>query len=463
MDDNGDSEVTFSADICSEAGFAEGDYEVSFMDDIPAGNTMDEEATVASFLDDYPAGDAMDEEALIASFLDDTPACDPVDNTFDFKSLVRVDNNGQVIATSLGVAKRFGKRHDNVLAAIREIIAKNVECEENEMTLFFKESSYMNKQGKKQPYFTMDRDAFSLLVMGFTGIEAHKWKLLYIKAFNMMEAELLRLRDRDDHHDHDEYHDHSVATTEPTPLSAYDLEVQELTLVKLRSEADISKSRARIESSQAGIAKSQEDLAVFKTATAIDVLSFKAAAAKLTVMARTLKEHGVSQNSALISANKFVVKHHAIDFLETVDLPADPRGRTYTPTQLGEMLDPKLSPQKVNMILFQMGYQVKNILDYWEPTDKAQGMFEFYDVAKTTDSGVPVKQLKWFSGVLDAILKHIVTYANDIFFTGTNDAVFFTTRIKMHLDDGTGKYIVSMKATIVGNENISPFERINHV
>jgi Rha family phage regulatory protein len=130
MDDNGDSEVTFSADICSEAGFAEGDYEVSFMDDIPAGNTMDEEATVASFLDDYPAGDAMDEEALIASFLDDTPACDPVDNTFDFKSLVRVDNNGQVIATSLGVAKRFGKRHDNVLAAIREIIAKNVECEE---------------------------------------------------------------------------------------------------------------------------------------------------------------------------------------------------------------------------------------------------------------------------------------------------------------------------------------------
>jgi hypothetical protein len=148
---------------------------------------------------------------------------------------------------------------------------------------------------------------------------------------------------------------------------------------------------------------------VFKTATAIDVLSFKAAAAKLTVMARTLKEHGVSQNSALISANKFVVKHHAIDFLETVDLPADPRGRTYTPTQLGEMLDPKMSPQAINKILYHMGYQTKNSLGYWVPTDKSQGLFEFYDVAKTTDSGVPIKQLKWFSAVFDDILAYMAS------------------------------------------------------
>lgn len=33
----------------------------------------------------------------------------------------------------------------------------------------------------------MNRDGFSLLVMGFTGSEAMKWKLDYIKAFNAME------------------------------------------------------------------------------------------------------------------------------------------------------------------------------------------------------------------------------------------------------------------------------------
>ncbi len=34
----------------------------------------------------------------------------------------------------------------------------------------------------------MNRDGFSLLVMGFTGKEALEWKLKYIDAFNKMEA-----------------------------------------------------------------------------------------------------------------------------------------------------------------------------------------------------------------------------------------------------------------------------------
>lgn len=33
----------------------------------------------------------------------------------------------------------------------------------------------------------MNRDGFSLLVMGFTGKEAIEWKLKYIEAFNRME------------------------------------------------------------------------------------------------------------------------------------------------------------------------------------------------------------------------------------------------------------------------------------
>ena len=36
----------------------------------------------------------------------------------------------------------------------------------------------------------MNRDGFSLLVMGFTGKEAMKWKLAFLEAFNRMEAEI---------------------------------------------------------------------------------------------------------------------------------------------------------------------------------------------------------------------------------------------------------------------------------
>ena len=39
----------------------------------------------------------------------------------------------------------------------------------------------------------MNRDGFTLLVMGFTGQKALEWKLKYIQAFNEMEKELKRL------------------------------------------------------------------------------------------------------------------------------------------------------------------------------------------------------------------------------------------------------------------------------
>ena len=36
----------------------------------------------------------------------------------------------------------------------------------------------------------MNRDGFSLLVMGFTGKEAMAWKIRYIQAFSEMEAKI---------------------------------------------------------------------------------------------------------------------------------------------------------------------------------------------------------------------------------------------------------------------------------
>ena len=97
--------------------------------------------------------------------------------------LVQIENN-QVVVSSREIAKDFGKQHKHVLDSIRDILAA-----ENSATKFFYESTYDNR-GKEYPEYLMNRDGFSLLVMGFTGSKALEWKVRYIQAFNAMEAKL---------------------------------------------------------------------------------------------------------------------------------------------------------------------------------------------------------------------------------------------------------------------------------
>ncbi|CRL45848.1 Phage regulatory protein Rha (Phage_pRha) [Sodalis glossinidius str. 'morsitans'] len=54
----------------------------------------------------------------------------------------------------------------------------------------FQEVEVANGAVRKSPYFELTRDAFVLIVMGFTGKRALQWKIDYIKAFNRMEATL---------------------------------------------------------------------------------------------------------------------------------------------------------------------------------------------------------------------------------------------------------------------------------
>lgn len=92
--------------------------------------------------------------------------------------------NGEPVASSREVAKRFGKEHKHVLAAIRQILVA-----ENSATKFFHETAF-EYRGQRFPEYLMNRDGFSLLAMGFTGKEAVQWKLKYIQAFNEMEKQL---------------------------------------------------------------------------------------------------------------------------------------------------------------------------------------------------------------------------------------------------------------------------------
>ena len=93
--------------------------------------------------------------------------------------------NGRVLVTSREVAEKFGKEHKNVIQAVKNLTAEN-----SALLPMFIESSYKTVQNKELPMYYMDRDGFTLLVMGFTGKEALNWKVKYIQAFNQMEEQL---------------------------------------------------------------------------------------------------------------------------------------------------------------------------------------------------------------------------------------------------------------------------------
>lgn len=102
--------------------------------------------------------------------------------------------NNKPVTSSLLVADKFKKEHKNILRDIEKIVGGMLKIEDTPV-MFYK-TSYINEQnGQEYPMYYMDRDGFSLLVMGFTGKKALKWKLDYIKAFNDMEAKLKRLHD----------------------------------------------------------------------------------------------------------------------------------------------------------------------------------------------------------------------------------------------------------------------------
>lgn len=87
----------------------------------------------------------------------------------------------QLVTDSRQVAEHFGKQHKDVLKAIDHLVAQN--CATKDMFL----EQTREYRGQNFRYYLMNRDGFSLLVMGFTGAKALEWKLKFLEAFNAME------------------------------------------------------------------------------------------------------------------------------------------------------------------------------------------------------------------------------------------------------------------------------------
>lgn len=92
----------------------------------------------------------------------------------------------KALTSSRNVAEVFGKRHDNVLRDIEELIAQ---LDDDFNALNFEAVEYKDKKGEKRREYLLTKDGFTLLAMGFTGKRAIEFKLAYIHAFNRLLAE----------------------------------------------------------------------------------------------------------------------------------------------------------------------------------------------------------------------------------------------------------------------------------
>lgn len=111
-------------------------------------------------------------------------------------------------------------------------------------------------------------------------------------------------------------------------------------------------------------------------------------------------------NQALLSANKATRRVTNVDVLEGMDathLIADSKEMLLTATDIGKQID--MSGQKVNQLLEEKGLVIsfrdhKNKKQY-KLTKQGEPMAEVMDTGKKHRDGTPVKQIKWFTRVVE--------------------------------------------------------------
>ena len=129
-------------------------------------------------------------------------------NLFPKDLLVELDPAGQLCTNTLAIARAFNKRHTDVLRDVKNITGALSEIKISELEAIAEENhfipnldserkfalaEYLDEQKKPRPMYRLQRNAFMLLVMGYTGKKALLVKLRFLAAFDTME-ELLSER-----------------------------------------------------------------------------------------------------------------------------------------------------------------------------------------------------------------------------------------------------------------------------
>ncbi|EAL3103940.1 hypothetical protein A7F85_06895, partial [Campylobacter coli] len=199
--------------------------------------------------------------------------------------------NDQVTTTSLDIAAVFNKRHDNIIAKI-ETFPKDSFTDLN-----FKASKYIDSTGRILPCYKITRDGFSLLVMGFTGEKAYKWKILFIKAFNEMEKRLRNI----------EYEKHDKLAFRQSLGYKSQLAQQ-----KQKYENEIKALKYDLEQSKNNFKDKLNCILAKNGLYAFDFKTFKNYALKLEKMLKDLKDDENKENKLLSRMQN--------DFLECLEL-----------------------------------------------------------------------------------------------------------------------------------------------
>jgi Rha family phage regulatory protein len=97
---------------------------------------------------------------------------------------VELDPAGQLCTNTLAIAQAFNKRHTDVLRDVKNIIGALSEIKISELEAIAEENhfipnldserkfalaEYLDEQKKPRPMYRLQRNAFMLLVMGYTG------------------------------------------------------------------------------------------------------------------------------------------------------------------------------------------------------------------------------------------------------------------------------------------------------
>lgn len=243
-------------------------------------------------------------------------------------------SNGQLVTDSRTVAERFEKEHGKVLRVIDNLVSQN-RLTKN----MFLEQTH-EYRGREFRYYLMNRDGFSLLVMGFTGQKALEWKLKFLAAFNEMDKML-----------------HSVPKVSPNPHY-----------------------RTR------KIHTAVRDMA--DTATAIvDVFGVKKPMALTTAMQLVGKAYGVDMEplKRLIPAEEN----------PSTMTPTDISKELGIKTKAGSP-----NPQAINSKLYELGLQEKHG-GSWVATEKGKPYCEV--IPYTNSNGHSGYRLMWSHKVLDLL------------------------------------------------------------
>lgn len=96
-------------------------------------------------------------------------------------------NNDTLITELKTVADHFGKRTQDLRRTIKNLIATD-----NTLTSEFIETTYKDSTGRTLPTYYLTQEGVALLVMGFTGKEALKWKRAFYKVFEEKTKKLER-------------------------------------------------------------------------------------------------------------------------------------------------------------------------------------------------------------------------------------------------------------------------------